>query len=102
MMTGRWVVIPVILENLVKNADLTTVVHNESLQVGWGMNMIEIVEVTHARCTVIMSNVIEEETLGKTRWSKIDKDQDLLTNVNLRKIIEDLQKDMKDATKGPQ
>ena len=102
MMTGRWVVIPEILENLVKSADLTTVVHNESLQVGWGMNMIEIVEVTHARCTVIMSNEKEEETPGKTRWNKKDKDQDLLTNVNLHKIIEDLQKDRIDATKDLQ
>ena len=102
MMTGRWVVIPVILENLVKSADLTIVVHRETLQIGWGMNMIEIVEVTHVRYTVIMSNEKEEETLEKTRWSKKDKDQDLLTNVNLHKIIEDLQKDKRDATKGLQ
>ena len=102
MMTGRWVVILVILGNLVKNADLTTVALNESLQVGWGMNMIEIVEVTHARYTVIMSNEKEEETLEKTWWSKKDKDQDLLTNVNLHKIIEDLQKDRIDATKDLQ
>ena len=102
MMKGRWVVILAILGSLVKSADLTTVVHNESLQTGWGMNTIEIEEVTHARYTVIMSNGIEEETLGKTRWGKKDKGLGLLTNVNLHKIIEDLQKDMKDATKGPQ
>ena len=94
--------IPAILESLVKNADLTTVVHNVSLQIGWRMNMIEIVEATHARYTVIMSNEKEEETLGKTRWSKKDKDQDLLTNVNLHQIIVDLQKDRRDATKGLQ
>ena len=94
--------IPAILESLVKNADLTTVVHNASLQIGWRMNMIEIVEVTHARYTVIMSKEKEEETLGKTRWSKKDKDQDLLTNVNLHQIIVDLQKDRRDATKGLQ
>ena len=94
--------IPAILESLEKNADLTTVVHNVSLQIGWRMNMIEIVEVTHARYTVIMSNEKEEETLGKTRWSKKDKDQDLLTNVNLHQIIVDLQKDRRDATKGLQ
>ena len=102
MMTGKSVVIPAILESLAKNDDLTTVVHNESLQIGWRMNMIEIVEVTHARYTVIMSNEKEEETLGKTRWSKKDKDQDLLTNVNLHQIIVDLQKGKRDATKGLQ
>ena len=102
MMTGGWVVILAILVSLVKNADLTTVVHNEILLIGWRMNMIEIVGVTRVRYTVIMNNEKEEETLEKTRWSKIDKDQDLLTNANLHKIIEDLQKDKKDATKDLQ
>ena len=102
MMTGGWVVILAILVSLVKNADLTTVVHNEILLIGWRMNMIEIVGVTRVRYIAIMNNEKKEETPEKTRWSKIDKDQDLPTNANLLKIIEDLQKDKRGDTRGLQ